>query len=167
MTSNNPGPLASKVTFFTPVALLVFFFVVAVSTTVQKRQMHPMHYLLLGCAFFAFHLLFAYLVDRLELVPSFVVASLVSAFLVISYARLFVGWRFALREMGISQLIYLVLSSYTFFWEGLTGLAITIGAVITLFVVMQITGKVNWADAFSRARTQYPAVPRVPPAPSV
>ena len=39
-----------------------------------------------------------------------------------------------------------------------------IGAIITLFVVMQITGKVDWSNAFQRAR---PAVPDVPPAPSV
>ena len=99
----NPGPLASKVTFFAPLSLLFFFFVVAILAAVQHREIHPMHYLLLGCAFFAFHLLFAYLVDHVALVPSFVIASLVSLFLVISYARLFVGWRFALREMGLAN----------------------------------------------------------------
>ena len=148
----NPGPLASKVTFFAPLSLLFFFFVVAILAAVQHREMHPMHYLLLGCAFFAFHLLFAYLVDRVALVPSFVIASLVSLFLVISYARLFVGWRFALREMGLAQLVYLVLFSHTFFWEGFTGLSITIGAIITLFVVMQITGKIRWSEALRRSR---------------
>ncbi len=146
----NPGPLATKVTFFAPLSLLFFFFVVAILAIVQKREMHPMHYLLLGCAFFAFHLLFAYMVDRVALVPSFIVASLVSLTLVVSYARWFVGWRFALREMGLSQFIYLVLFSYTFFWEGFTGLAVTIGAIITLFVVMQITGRVNWGEVFRK-----------------
>jgi inner membrane protein involved in colicin E2 resistance len=146
----NPGPLASKVTFFAPLSLLFFFFVVAILASVNRRELHPMHYLLLGCAFFAFHLLFSYLVDHLEIAPSFLIASLVSLALVTTYARLFVGWRFALREMGISQLIYLVLFSYTFFWEGFTGLAITIGAILTLFVVMQITGRVHWSDVFRR-----------------
>jgi signal transduction histidine kinase len=102
------------------------------------------HYFLLSCAFFAFHLLFAYMVDRWSIGVSFAVASAVSTFLVVSYARLFVGWKFALREMGIAQLLYLVLFSYTFFWEGFTGLAITIGAILTLFGVMQITGRTNW-----------------------
>ena len=154
----NPGPLATKVTFFAPLSLLFFFFVVAILAIVQKREMHPMHYLLLGCSFFAFHLLFAYLVDRVALVPSFIISSVVSLFLVISYARLFVGWRFALREMGLSQLIYLVLFSHTFFWEGFTGLAVTIGAIVTLFVVMQITGKVNWNETFRRPS---PLVPNI------
>jgi inner membrane protein involved in colicin E2 resistance len=150
----NPGPLASKVTFFAPLSLLFFFFVVAILSFVRKREMHPMHYLLLGCAFFAFHLLFAYLVDHVTIATSFTIASLVSVFLVVSYARLFVGWRFALVEMGISQIIYLVLFSMTFFWEGYTGLAIAIGATLTLFLVMQITGRFD----FSAAK---PLLPRV------
>ena len=148
----NPGPLASKVTFFAPLSLLFYFFVVAILAAVQRRELHPMHYLLLGCAFFAFHLLFAYLVDHLAILPAFCLASVVSLLLGVSYARLFVGWRFALREMGFSQLIYLVLFSYTFFWEGFTGLTITIGAILTLFVVMQITGRVNWNEALARRR---------------
>ncbi len=140
----NPGPLASKVTFFAPVSLLFFFFVVAILSFVAKRELYPMHYLLLGCAFFAFHLLFAYLVDHLAVAPAFATAAAVSVLLVITYARLFVGWRFALLEIGLSQFIYLVLFSLTFFWEGYTGLAIAIGAVLTLFVVMQITGRFDF-----------------------
>ena len=140
----NPGPLATKVTFFAPVSLLFFFFVVAVLGQVRGRELHPMHYFLLSCAFFAFHLLFAYLVDRLSIGASFAIASGVSLFLVVSYARLFVGWTFALREIGIAQLLYLVLFSYTFFWDGFTGLAVTIGAIATLFFVMQATGRTDW-----------------------
>jgi hypothetical protein len=143
----NPGPLASKITFFAPVGLLFFFFVVAVLAAAGKRRIHPLNYFFFGCAFFAFHLLFAYLVDHLAIVPAFAVASLTSLALVVSYARLFVGWRFALGEMAAAQIIYLVLFSFTFFWAGFTGLAITIGAIVTLFVMMQFTGRVSWDDA--------------------
>ena len=139
----NPGGSA-KITFFAPVGLLFFFFVVAVLAAARWREIHLGCYFLLSCAFFAFHLLFAYLVDHLAVGTSFAIASVVSVFLVVSYARLFVGWRFALREMGIAQAIYLVLFSFTFFWTGFTGLAITLGAIVTLFVIMQITGKVDW-----------------------
>ena len=45
--------------------------------------------------------------------------------------------------------MYLVAFSYAFFFEGLTGLTVTIGAVITLFVLMQITARVNWSDVFA------------------
>jgi hypothetical protein len=42
--------------------------------------------------------------------------------------------------------------SYAFFFKGFTGLAITIGSILTLFVVMQITGRMRWAEKFA-ART--------------
>ncbi|MCC6900869.1 MAG: hypothetical protein IT377_17960 [Polyangiaceae bacterium] len=137
----NPGPLASKITFFAPVSLLFFFFVVAILAHAQNKQLHPLHYLFLGCAFFAFHLLFSYLVDHVSIAPSFAIAAAVSIALVVSYGRLFVGWRFAVREMGLAQLIYLVLFSFSFFFSGFTGLSITVGAILTLFVLMQITGR--------------------------
>jgi len=140
----NPGPLAARITFFAPVGLLFFCFVVAIVAHAQGKPIHPMNYFFFGCAFFAFHLLFAYLVDHLAIAPSFVIASATSILLVTTYARLFTGWGFALRLIGTAQLVYLVLFSYTFFWEGFTGLAITIGAILTLFVMMQYTGKVDW-----------------------
>jgi hypothetical protein len=46
-------------------------------------------------------------------------------------------------------LLYLVLFSYAFFFKGLTGLAVTVGAVVTLFVLMQLTAKVNWRVVFA------------------
>ncbi|MBF5041970.1 hypothetical protein FGE12_06165 [Aggregicoccus sp. 17bor-14] len=140
----NPGPLAARITFFAPVGLLFFFFVVGILATVQGQRLHPANYFLFGCAFFAFHLLFAYLVDHLPIAPAFTLAAVVSVALATTYARLFVGWRFALRELGGAQLVYLVLFSLTFMWEGFTGLAITVGAILTLFMVMQVTGRVDW-----------------------
>jgi hypothetical protein len=89
-------------------------------------------------------LLFAYLVDHLTILPSFTLASLTSLLLVVTYARLFVGWRFALSVMALSQFLYLVLFSFTFFWVGFTGLAISVGAILTLAVMMQVTGRIDW-----------------------
>ena len=60
-----------------------------------------------------------------------------------------VGTRFAAREAGLAQFIYLVMFSYAFFFKGFTGLAVTVGSILTLFVVMQITGRVRWAEKFS------------------
>ena len=141
----NPGPLASRITFFAPVGLLFFFFVVGIVAFARRVALHPMHYFFIGCAFFAFHLLFAYLVDHLPIAPSFAVASAVSILLVVTYARLFTGWGFAVRVLGAAQAVFLVLFSFTFFWEGYTGLAITVGAVITLALMMQLTGRLDWS----------------------
>jgi len=153
----NPGPLASRITFFAPVGLLFFLFVVAILTVARGHSIHPMNYFFFGCAFFAFHLLFAYLVDHLAILPSFAIASLTSVVLVVSYARLFTGWDFALRTIGVAQLVYLVLFSCTFFWEGFTGLAISVGAILTLFVMMQVTGRTDWARAAVAGPLENPA----------
>ena len=105
----NPGPLAADVTFFAPVSLLFFFFLVAILAAAKHREIHPMNYFMLGCAFFAFHLLFAYMVDHVSVFTAFAISALMSMTLVTSYARLFVGWRFALLYMGSAQLVYLVM----------------------------------------------------------
>src|SRR5215831_3356911 len=142
-----PGPLTARISFFAPVSLLFFFFVMFVLTTVRQIELHPMNYFFLACAFFAFHLLMAYLVDHISVHLAFAICSAVSVFLVISYLRLVVGLRFAAVEAGVTQLIYLVLFSYAFFFEGFTGLAI---AILTLFVVMQVTGRISWSEQFAR-----------------
>lgn len=149
-----PGPLAQRITFWAPVALLFYFFVMFVIATLRGVALHPMNYFFLACAFFAFHLLFAYLVDRIPVEVAFVICSIVSLFLTISYLRLVVGWRFAAVESGIAQLVYLVLFSYALFNEGWSGLTITIGAIVSLFVAMQVTGRIRWADRFSAAPAQ-------------
>jgi hypothetical protein len=147
----NPGPLAASITRFAPVSLLFFFFVVGILLAARGRSIHPMNYFLFACAFFAFHLLFAYLIDHVAIAPAFAAASLVSVALAISYARLFMGWRTAVLNVGVSQLLYLVLFSFTFFWEGFTGLAITVGAILTLFVMMQLTGRLDWDEVLRPA----------------
>jgi inner membrane protein involved in colicin E2 resistance len=108
-----------------------------------------MNYFFLATAFFAFHLLLAYLVDHISIHLAFVICSIVSVFLVVSYLRLVVGMRFAAVEAGGAQFLYLVLFSYAFFFKGFTGLAITIGSILTLFAVMQMTGRINWREKFA------------------
>jgi inner membrane protein involved in colicin E2 resistance len=143
-----PGPLAGQISYFAPVSLFFFFFLMFIITTVRNIDLHPMNYFFLAAAFFAFHLLLAYLVDHVSVHASFVICSLVSIFLVVSYLRLVVNMRFALIEAAGTQFVYLVLFSYAFFFQGFTGLAITVGAIITLYVVMQLTGRVNWGEKF-------------------
>lgn len=143
-----PGPLAGRISFFAPVSLFFFFFLMLIITTMRGIDLHPMNYFFLAAAFFSFHLLLAYLVDHISIHASFAIAAAVSIFLVVSYLRLVVGIRFASREAALAQFIYLVMFSYAFFLKGFTGLAITIGSVLTLFVVMQVTGRVRWTEKF-------------------
>ena len=144
-----PGPLAGRISLFAPVSLFFFFFLMFIITTMRGIELHPMNYFFLAAAFFSFHLLLAYLVDHVSIHAAFAASSVVSIFLVISYLRLVVGTRFAAREAGLAQFIYLVMFSYAFFFKGFTGLAVTVGSIMTLFVVMQITGRVRWAEKFA------------------
>jgi hypothetical protein len=140
-----PGPLAGRISYFAPVSLLFFFFLMFIITTMRKIRLHPMHYFFLATSFFAFHLLLAYLVDHISIHLAFAICSAVSIFLVVSYLRIVTGPRFAFVEAATAQFVYLVLFSYAFFFDGFTGLAVTIGAIATLFVVMQMTARIDWA----------------------
>jgi hypothetical protein len=144
-----PGPLAGEISYFAPVSLFFFFFLIFIITTLRGIDLHPMNYFFLAAAFFAFHLLLAYLVDHISIHAAMAISSAVSVFLVVSYLRLVAGIRFAALEAGTAQLIYLVLFSYAFFWKGFTGLTITIISVVTLFVVMQATGRIRWSEKFA------------------
>ena len=152
-----PGPLAGKISFFAPVSLFFFFFLMLIITTMRGIELHPMNYFFLAAAFFSFHLLLAYLVDHISIHASFAISAAVSIFLVVTYLRLVVGIRFASREAALAQFIYLVMFSYAFFLKGVTGLAITIGSVLTLFVVMQVTGRIRWNEKFAMKSGATPA----------
>jgi inner membrane protein involved in colicin E2 resistance len=144
-----PGDLASQLSLSAPVSLFFFFFVIFVLATLREIELHPLNYLLLAGAFFAFHLLFAYSVDHLPVEAAFALASAVSVFLVVSYLRLVVSTRFAYVEAGLAQLVYLVGFSLAHFWEGYTGLTATVLAIATLYLVMQLTGRVHWSQALA------------------
>lgn len=152
----NPGPWVSRVTFFAPVSLFLFFFAVFVLSVLRGVRLHPMHYVFLGAACFAFHLLLAYLVDHVAVGTAMLVASAASVALVVSYVRLVAGLRFALVEVGGAHLVYLVAFAATFFLEGFTGLAVTLLSVATLFVVMQATGRLDWEAVLARPESAGP-----------
>jgi inner membrane protein involved in colicin E2 resistance len=152
----NPGPWVSRVTFTAPVSLFLFFFLLFVIQTRESVKIHPMNYFFLAAAFFAFHLLLAYMVDHVAIHLAFLIASAVSIALVVSYVGVVVGARFALIKVGLAQFVYLVLFSYTFFFEEYTGLAVTVLCVLTLFAVMQYTAKLDWEEVF-RGKNRGPA----------
>jgi inner membrane protein involved in colicin E2 resistance len=145
-----PGDLSAQLSLSAPVSLFFYFFVIFVLATLRRIELHPINYLLIAGAFFAFHLLFAYSVDHLPVEAAFALASVVSVFLVVSYLRLVVSTRFAYVEAGAAQLVYLVGFSLAHFWEGFTGLTATVLAISTLFLLMQLTGRVRWSEALAQ-----------------
>jgi hypothetical protein len=147
----NPGPVASRISFFAPVSLLFFFSVLIIVGTVKGVNLHPMNYFFLAAGAFAFQLLFAYLVDLIPLHLAFFISAAVSLALVSGYLFAAASRDFA-RIAALAQFAYMVLFSYSFFFDGLTGLTITIGAILTLALLMASTAKVNWAVKFGHAR---------------
>lgn len=143
----NPGQLASKITFFAPIPLFLYFFTLVIISTLKETKIHPMNYFFLAATFFAFHLLYAYLADHLPIHLTFVLCTIVSLSLGIYYLQLVVDWFLAIQA-GVWQFIFLVLFSYAFFFPGYTGLIITIGCIATLAILMKMTGKVDWSQKF-------------------
>jgi hypothetical protein len=144
------GPVAARMSFFAPVSFFFFLTVLFTVVVLKKIPLHPMHYLFIAAGFFAFHILLAYLVDHRSIHQAFAICAAVSVVLVVSYMRLVAGVKFSVLYVGLAQLIYLIGFSYAFFWKGYTGLTVVIGAIVTLFVLMQATGRVDWAQIFKR-----------------
>lgn len=146
----NPGPVASRISVFAPVSLLFFFASLVLLTATRSVRLHPMNYAFLAAGFFAFHLLFAYLVDRVDINVAFVASAVTSVALCVGYLLLAIGRSPAVVEAAVGQFVFLVLFSYSFFFDGVTGLTITIGAILTLAYFMVRTAKVDWEEAFRR-----------------
>jgi hypothetical protein len=161
----NPGPVATRISFFAPVSLLFFFAVLVLMGMVWRISLHPMNYFFLAAGCFAFQLLFAYLVDLIPLSLAFVISAIVSLTLVCGYLVAVAGRRFA-RLGAVAQFAYMILFSYSFFFEGLTGLTITIGAIVTLALLMGATAKINWAEKFASKSMLRAVPPPVPGAPA-
>lgn len=162
-TPLNPGPLVSRITAFAPVSLLFFFAALILLTATNGIKLHPVHYGFLAAAFFAFDLLLAYLADQVNINMAFAIAAATSVTLVVGYLLVVVGRNRALVEIAISQFVFLVLFSYSFFFTGFTGLAITVGSVLTLGYFMIKTAHVDWESVFPKKEPRPVPVPWTPP----
>ena len=162
----NAGPIVARMSLFAPVSLAFFFTVLLALVVLKSIPLHPMHLLLVAAGFFAFHILLSYLADVMNIHTAFWISAAVSVLLVVTYLRLVAGVKFAVVYAGAAQLVYLVGFSYAFFWVGRTGLTVTICAVVTLFVLMQATGKLNWHEVFASRHTLPPIPPKIPTPPT-
>ena len=145
----NAGPVAARIAFFAPVSLVFFVTVVLLVGGLKGVPLHPMHVFFVSAGFFAFHLLFAYLVDLLPLYSSFAIATVVSLVLVCGYLKA-VGGTTLFKVALPAQLAYLILFSASFFFDGLTGITLTICGVATLALLMALTAKVEWRTHFAK-----------------
>ncbi len=117
--------------------------------------LHPMHVFFISAGFFAFHLLFAYLVDLLPLIPSFTISAATSVLLVCGYLKA-VGGKGLFKIALPAQTVYLVLFSASFFVDGLTGITLAVLGVVTLALLMFLTARIDWKIVFGK---KPPAIP--------
>ncbi len=154
----NAGPVASRIAFFAPVSLLFFVTVILLIAGLRGIPLHPMHIFFVAAGFFAFHLLFAYLVDLLPLWLSFTLSTLVSISLVCGYLKV-VGGKRLLHIALPAQCTYLVAFSASFFIDGLTGITLTVLGIITLALLMFLTAHTDWKSFFTRSQSSPPPLP--------
>jgi inner membrane protein involved in colicin E2 resistance len=145
----NAGPVAARIAFFAPVSLLFFVTVVLLIGGMRGIPLHPMHVFFVAAGFFAFHLLFSYLVDLLPAIPAFAIAAVTSVSLVCGYLRA-VGGNGLFRIALPAQIIYLVAFSASFFIHGLTGITLSVLGVLTLALLMFLTARIDWLKRFER-----------------
>lgn len=151
----NAGPVATRIAYFAPVSLVFFVTVVLLVGGLKGVPLHPMHVFFVSAGFFAFHLLFAYLVDLVPIYPSFAIATVVSLGLVCGYLKA-VGGNTLFKVALPAQLAYLVLFSASFFFDGLTGITLTICGVATLALLMALTARVEWRSYFLKRVKEIP-----------
>ncbi len=145
----NPGEIVTRVSFFAPVSLLFFFVVLLMVSIVLGARLHPMHFFFLAATFFSFHLMFSYFSDKWDIYLSFAIAAAVSLALTVSYLMRVAPPKIARAYAPVTQFVYLVVFSFSFFFDGMTGIIVTICAVLTLFILMQITAHVDWDETFA------------------
>lgn len=141
----NAGPVAAQIAFYAPLSLLLFFGVIIITAISRGVSLHPVNYFFLAAGFFAFPLLFSYMLDVVPVHLSFVIAAGCSLALVCGYIRAAAG-HFLFGVAVVSQTAYMVLFSYSFFFKGLTGLTLTLGGIATLGVLMALTAKFDWSQ---------------------
>ena len=146
----NPGERAARISFFAPISLLFFFVVMTIFGILTKQNLHSMHFFFLAATFLSFHLVYSYSSDHVSMYIAFGIAALVSCFLTFSYLARVKDRKYSFIAM-LLQLLYLVLFSWSFFYKtdsglGITGLTVTIVSVLTLFVLMQLTAKLDWKN---------------------
>jgi uncharacterized membrane protein YdcZ (DUF606 family) len=96
----NAGPVAAQISFYAPLSMLLFFTVIIITVISRGMSLHPVNYLFLAAGFFAFPLLFSYMLDVFPVHLSFVIAAACSLLLVCGYLRAAAGEFHVPRRRG-------------------------------------------------------------------
>lgn len=129
-----------------PLGLLLFFGALTLSALDGKKEIHPIHLTLLGCAYFSFHILFVYLADVIPLVVALAVSTAVTTFIIAAYTRRVYGTPFSTQRVIPALALYLLLYSSAFMIEGFKGLPLVALLVLTLHLAMQLSTRLEMSQ---------------------
>jgi hypothetical protein len=146
----NPGWVVTRLIFMAPLSLLLFLASLVILVLIRELSLHPFHFVFICAAYFSFHLLLAYLASYMPLSLALILSFLVTFFLIINYLRLISNWRFSLEGGGFPLVMFLFLFSLAFLFPEYTGLIITVGAIIVLGALMQLTARVDWSKVLGK-----------------
>jgi len=142
----NPLQIAKNLCYFAPLSFLLFLATFLILVYVRRINLHPMHFLFVGGAYFVFNLLLAYLVKNINVYFAFGISFVVSALLILIYlGRVTEKWLYTLRDTGLGLVLFLGVFPIAFFTV-YRGLILTIGIVIALAALMMLTAKVKWGE---------------------
>lgn len=139
----NAAKVATRMSFFGPLSLGLFFGVLVIAALRMGVRLHVMHFVLLAAACFSFQLLFAYSVDVVPVGLAFIIAAAASMALVGYYLKLVAGVAY-MRVALLAQFAYIVVFNATFFLDGYTGLTLTVMGIVTLGLIMAGTAQMDW-----------------------
>jgi len=131
---------AKYAVLFIGLTFLVFFF----SQTINKIQIHPVQYLLVGLALILFYTLLISISEHIGFDLAYLISSISVISLIVFYAR----WIFKNNRMvTILALIMVILYGFIFSIIQMKDYALLMGSIglfIVLGIVMYVSRKIDW-----------------------
>ena len=134
---------ALKYSFFFLSLIFIFYFVFEI---VSKKQIHPIQYLMLGCAILVFYLLLVAISEILPFLISYFLSFLLSTALISFYTYFLLTKKDIKYTIALTSLLVFL---YFFFYillklEEYSFLVGSFGIFVTLGLLMYFTRKVEW-----------------------
>ncbi|MCB1189969.1 MAG: US12 family protein [Leptospiraceae bacterium] len=144
----NYGKVASKLFFYSPLALFLFLGSILLFTISRQINLHPMHYLFLIGGFFVFYLLGSYLISYIKMIPGILVSLAISMGIMLYYVYLIKKEQNLIQVTLVASLIFQWIFSLAFFFPEHTGFIITLGSIIAFVALLKSTAQVDWENKF-------------------
>ncbi len=142
----NYGKVASRLFFYSPLALILFTGLLLVVTTARGMQLHPMHYLFLMTGFFIFYLFGSYVISFMHIIPGIALSLVLSTGIMLYYAFLIKKGALLIQSTAFAAAMFQWIFSIAFFFPAYTGFLITIAAIIAFVVLMRATAAMDWEN---------------------